>query len=116
MSLSREAETSELYTDRAAMMGNAAMKQAFRDFAREELGHKAKLEAVRRGEYAFGTGGREVKDLGLGDYLVESEPTSDMTCAEALVMAMKEEGEAHHGYMDLSGAIVDIALPLMETR
>ena len=103
--IAREIEASQFYTDLAAMMGNATMQQAFLDFAQEELGHKAKLEAVRRGDYALSKGDREVKGLGLADYLVESEPSPEMTYAEALVLAMKKEKAAYRMYMDLAAAV-----------
>lgn len=103
--IAREIEASQFYLDLAAMMGTDAMKKVFRDFAREELGHKAKLEDVKAGEYGLDPGGFEVKGLGLADYLVESEPTPDMTYAEALVLAMKKEKAAYRLYMDLAEAV-----------
>ncbi len=103
--IAREIEASQFYTDLATMMGSESMKQAFRDFAREELGHKAKLEDVKRGEYALDPPEMEVKGLGLADYLVESEPSPDMTYPEVLVLAMKKEKAAYRLYMDLANVV-----------
>ncbi|MBN1362092.1 MAG: ferritin family protein [Sedimentisphaerales bacterium] len=103
--IAREIEASQFYTDLAALMGSETMKEVFRDFAREELGHKAKLEDVKRGEYALDTSGMEVKGMGLAENLVESEPTPEMTYAEALILAMKKEKAAYRLYMDLADSV-----------
>ena len=108
--IAREAEASEFYTALAAKMDTPAMKQAFEDFAKEEQGHKAKLEAVKRGEYQFGTGAAQVRGLGSADYLVEGEPKADMSYAEALVLAMKKEKAAYKLYLDLAAKADNEAL------
>jgi len=108
--IAREAEASEFYTALAAKMDVPAMKQAFEDFAKEEQGHKVKLEAVKRGEYQFGTGAAQVRGLGLADYLVEGEPKADMSYAEALVLAMKKEKAAYKLYLDLAAKADNEAL------
>ncbi len=111
--IAREIEANQFYTDLAAMMDNEAMKETFLDFAQEELGHKARLEAVRRGEYALSKSDRQVKGLGLADYLVESEPSPDMTYPEALVLAMKKEKAAYRMYMDLAATVETAELVTM---
>jgi len=100
--IGNEMEANRFYLDLAAKMDVPAMKEVFEDFAREEQGHKAKLEAVKRGEYSFGAGAAQVQDLGLADYLVEQEPTADMSYAEALILAMKKEKAAYKLYLDLA--------------
>ena len=99
-----EIEASEFYTALAARMEAPAMKKAFEEFAKEEQGHKAKLEAVKRGEYSFGAGAGELMGLGLADYLVETKPSEGMSYAEALVLAMKKEKAAFRLYTDLASA------------
>jgi len=105
--IAREIEASEFYTALAAKMDAPAMKQALADFAKEEQGHRAKLEAVKRGEYSFGAGAQELMGLGLADYLVEETPRAGMSYAEALVLAMKKEKAAFRLYMDLTAAAPD---------
>jgi len=102
--IAREIEASEFYTALAGRMDSPAMRQAFLDFAREEQGHRARLEAVKRGEYSFGSGAKRVQGLGLAEYLVEGKFLDDMTYAEALVLAMKKEKAAFRLYMDLAEA------------
>ncbi len=102
--IAREVEASEFYAALAAKTDAPAMKQAFADFAKEEQGHRARLEAVKRGEYSFGAGAQELMGLGLADYLVEETPRAGMTYAEALVLAMKKEKAAFRLYTDLASA------------
>lgn len=103
--IARELEASQFYMDLAAMMGTDAMKQVFRDFAREEMGHKAKLEDVKRGEYALDPPEIEIAGPGLADYLVASEPTPEMNYADTLILAMKKEKAAYRLYMDMAAAL-----------
>lgn len=100
--IGNEVKANRFYSDLAAKMDVPAMKEVFEDFAREEQGHKAKLEAVKRGEYSFGAGAARVQELGLADYLVEHEPTAEMSYADALVLAMKKEKAAYKLYLDLA--------------
>ena len=105
-----EIEASEFYTALAGKMEAPAMKKAFEEFAAEERGHRAKLEAVKRGEHSFGTGAKQVQRLGLADYLVAQKPSAQMDYAQALVLAMKKEKAAFKLYSDLAAAAPDDAL------
>ncbi|MEN6578249.1 MAG: ferritin family protein [Phycisphaerales bacterium] len=112
-----EIEASGFYIALAARMEAPAMKQAFEEFAKEEQGHRAKLEAVKRGEHSFGAGAKQVQGLGLADYLVAGKPTAQMEYAQALILAMKKEKAAFKLYTDLasaapSGALRDLFLSL----
>jgi len=100
--IAREVEAISFYRDLAAQADALAMKKVFEDFAREEQGHKAKLEAVKRGEYSLVAGAGPAAGLGLAEYLVEGEPTPDMSYADALVLAMKKEKAAYKLYLDLA--------------
>ena len=100
--IANEVEASAFYLDLASKMEVPAMKRAFEEFAQEEAMHKAKLEAVKRGEFSFGSGSAKVQSLGLADYLIESEPKGDMTYIEALILAMKKEKAAYKLYLDLA--------------
>ncbi len=105
--IAREIEASEFYTGLAAKADVPAMKQVFADFAKEEQGHRARLEAVKRGEYSFGAGAKQLMGLGLADYLVAEKPTAQMDYAQALVLAMKKEKAAFKLYADLASAAED---------
>ncbi len=100
--IAREIEASEFYTTLAGRLDAPAMKKAFLDFAKEEQGHRAKLEAVKRGEYSFEAGARQLTGFGLAEYLVSGAPTADMSYADALVLAMKKEKAAFKLYTHLA--------------
>ncbi len=102
--IGNEVEANAFYLELAARMDVPAMKQVFEEFAAEELGHKAKLEAVKRGSWSLDGMNEQVQSLGLADYLVDVPPQSDMTYAEALILAMKKEKLAYKLYLDLATA------------
>ncbi len=108
--IAREIEASEFYTALAGRMDAPAMKKAFLDFAKEEQGHQAKLEAVKRGEYSFGAGAQQLTGLGLAEYLVSGAPAADMSYADALVLAMKKEKAAFKLYTHLASVAKDDGL------
>lgn len=108
--IAREEEASQFYADLAGAMDIPAMIEVFEDFAKEEQSHKAKLEAVKRGEYQFGGGAVQVRGLGLADYLVEGELRPDMSYADALILAMKKEKAAYKLYLDLAAKADNDAL------
>ena len=73
----REQEAADFYTDLAGNMERAYMKEVFEGFAREEMGHKARLNAIKEGKL-LASAGKQIVDLKIGDYQVASEPAADM--------------------------------------
>jgi rubrerythrin len=98
--IARESEANRFYESLAEGMENPAMRKVFEDFGREELGHKAKLEAVKAGEMVIKD--EQVARLGIADYAVEGEASPDMSYADALVLAMKREKASYRLYIDLA--------------
>ena len=107
--IQKEQEAANFYTDLAARMSREQMKKVFTGFAREEMGHKAKLEAVREGQLLL-TAQQKVNDLKIGDHLVNIELTAEMDYQEALIVAMKAEKAAFKLYSDLAAATDDTGL------
>jgi rubrerythrin len=100
-----EQKAADFYTTLAVMTDRHAMKEVFTGFAKEELGHKAKLEAVKRGAGQKLPGTREhVPDLRIGDYLVEvdADAEGELDYQKALIIAMKKEKAAFRLYTDLA--------------
>ena len=95
-----EAAANQFYMELAGKMENPEMAKIFEDFAKEELGHKAKLEAVKQDKTLEPT--EEVANLKIADYLVDVEPQPDMDYRGALVLAMKKEKAAYRLYLDLA--------------
>jgi len=116
--IGEEAAAASFYRDLATKMDRAWMKETFAQFAREEDGHKAKLEKIQAG--AMPTPPAEkVMDLKIGDYLVDAEPSADLDYQQALIIAMKKEKVAFRMYSDLASvtddqAVRDILLSLAQ--
>jgi rubrerythrin len=108
----------DFYTNLADMVKAPAMQEVFLQFAKEERGHKAKLESVKAGK-KLATSRKQVQDLKISDYVVPEEPRVDIDYAGALVLAMKKEKAAFRLYNDLAAraddpAIKDLLLGLAE--
>ena len=102
--IGKEQEAHDFYVVLAGQAANPAMAQAFREFAGEELGHKAKLQAVKSGEQLLAARS-QVLDLKISDYLVDVEPGTLMTYQQALIVAMKLEKAAFRLYTDLAALV-----------
>jgi rubrerythrin len=106
--IAREEEAVAFYTELAKKAQGAA-RQAFRDFAREEMGHKEKLLAVKAGGQFAPLEGK-IADLKIADYVVAEEPEGAFDYRQALAIAMKKEKAAFKLYMQLSEAAEDESL------
>ena len=95
----------QFYMELAGKMENPAMAKAFEDLAKEELSHKAKLEAIKQDKTLEPLG--NVMDLKLADYLVDVEPKPDMSYQNALILAMKKEKAAYKFYTHLAAVAGD---------
>jgi rubrerythrin len=96
-----EQEAVDFYTQLANQSKNAAIKKVFLEYAEEEMRHKAKLVGIKENG-VFEMSAVKVKDLKIGDYLVDVKPSPKMTYEEALIFAMKKEKKAFMLYMKLS--------------
>ena len=101
-----EIEANKFYTDLAQRAENTEMKKVFEDFAKEELGHKAKLQGTKANKWAV-TADEDTPDLRIADYVVDVEPGPDMTYIDALILAMKKEKAAYRLYLDLAAVAED---------
>lgn len=99
--IAREEEAADFYEALAERVERAWMKDVFLGFAREEKGHKAKLERVKAGG-EFKASGQKVADLKLADYTVAAEVSDDMDYEKALLVAMQREKAAYRLYTDLA--------------
>lgn len=99
--INSEQESVDFYSRLSAQVNNPEMKQIFRQYAHEEMNHKARLLEIRE------TGQMELKaekvnDLLISDYVVDVLPSPDMSYSDALVLAMKKEKAAFRLYLDLA--------------
>ena len=104
--IEKEQDASDFYSGLAAKMDKPYMKKVFEGFAKEELGHKKKLQNVKEGKYAM-PAQQKVQDLKIGDHLVEVELKTDISFQDALILAMKAEKNAYRLYNDLAEASDD---------
>ncbi len=91
----------DFYSKLANESRNEEMKQVFTQFAKEEMGHKANLLRIKTNG-TFTVKAEKVLDLKMSDYLVDVEPTPNMSYEQALVIAMKREKNAFKLYTHLS--------------
>jgi rubrerythrin len=97
-----EQDAVDFYKELAKNSRTPDMKQVFEQFAREEIGHKARLTEVKEKEL-YEMEPEVITDLQIADYLVSIKPSPDMSYQDALILAMKREKAAFKLYMDLSG-------------
>lgn len=91
----------DFYIKLAEKFNDKAMKQTFEDFAREEMGHKARLTSIKeKGLYDMPQ--EKVMDLKIADFLVRPESTENMSYEDALKLAMKREKAAYKLYLKLA--------------
>ena len=103
-----EQEAYEFYTNLANQMDNPMMREVFEGFAKEEQGHKAKLQKIKEDNIKPAL--EYVEDIKLADYLIDVKPSPDMDYQKALILAMKKEKAAFKLYTILASKTNDINL------
>lgn len=104
--ISNEQEANDFYMDLASRVERPWMSEIFKNFAKEELGHKKKLQDIKGGK-KWGASQSKAIDLKIGDYLVAPEPGPQMDYQQALILAMKKEKAAFRLYTNLAGTCGD---------
>lgn len=99
--ISSEQEAVDFYTDLAENASSKEMENIFKQFAKEEMGHKSRIMNIKdTGAYKAPKG--DITDLKIADYTVDVIPKPNMRYDEALVVAMKKEKAAFKLYNDLA--------------
>ena len=102
-----EIESNRLYTDAVGLVRAEHVKEALRQLAMEELGHKTSLELmlanpgqmrwqVRKLQEA------KIQDMGIGDHLVVKPLGPDSTFQDVCIFASKKERASHELYRNLA--------------
>jgi len=107
--IEKEEDAAQFYTSLSEKMDRPYMKDVFLGFAREEKGHKAKLEAIKVGKLMM-SAEKKVADLKIGDHLTDIELSAELDYQQALILAMKAEKAAYRLYRELSEATDDAGL------
>ena len=99
--INSEQKAVDFYVSLSQRFNDKVLKEAFVDFAKEEMGHKARLTQIKEtGLYEMKK--EDVQDLKIADYMVRTEPTNDMSYEDALRLAMKREKAAYRLYLALA--------------
>ena len=107
--IGKEEEAARFYTTLAGKMAPENMKEVFREFAKEEEGHRQKLISIKSGEKPF-PARKEILDLKIAENLTEvnvSDDLTDLSYQQALIIAMKAEKEAFKLYNELAKSTSD---------
>ena len=107
--IGNEQKAIDFYTEMAGKVQSPHVKKMFEDNAKEEMGYKSKLEAVKSGKKLLNAE-KKVLDLKLSDYLVDVEADKNLDFQAALILAMKREKAAFRLYTDLAGQTDDAGL------
>ena len=100
--ISEEEKASEFYTALAKQMERPWMKEIFIELSREELGHKAVLEGIKKGGELQPLQ-EKISDLKILEGLHAAPVTSgQIDYQQALIIAMQAEKEAYVLYTSLA--------------
>jgi rubrerythrin len=98
----KEQEAADFYTELASRVGRPEIKDELLSFAKVELGHKRRLENIDLENINFKP---SKQDLKIVDYMVETEPTDNMSYEDVLKIAMERELSSMRLYADLAHLI-----------
>ena len=99
--INEEQMSVDFYSELAKNAKTDDMKLVFTEFAEEEIKHKVRLLKIK--EEGFYTLAKElVADLKISDYMVNVQPSTNMTYEESLILAMKKEKAAFKLYTALA--------------
>ena len=104
--IGREQGAHDFYMDLAEKMEHRGMKDIFVQFAGDELGHKAKLTAIKEGNRLLPHKDK-VLNLKIAEYVVDVDPNEELDYQKALILAMKREKSSYKMYLDLSNSVDD---------
>ena len=113
--IAREKDPFDLYHGLASQTSDLKLEALFTSFAKVEAGHKLKLEGIKEGTTYLPIRQNPV-DMKIADYLVDVEPSADMSFQDALVLAMKREQAANSLYARLAQEIDDAMLSELFTQ
>ena len=92
----------DFYSELSKNTENKEVKDIFLDFVKEEMGHKIKLQKIKKEGIFNNEVIDNISDLKISDYLEAVKPTPNMTYRDALVVAMQRERAAFKLYISLS--------------
>lgn len=92
----------DFYSEQAKNSDNNEVKDVFLGFVKEEMGHKIKLQRIKKEGVFQEEVVDQISDLKISDYLATVKTSPKMTYQDALVVAMHRERAAFKLYISLS--------------
>ncbi|MBN2238079.1 MAG: ferritin family protein [Bacteroidales bacterium] len=99
--IENEQNAADFYFKLAETTKDRSIRETFKIYAHEEIGHKEKLIQVKK-EGVFKLEKQTILDLKVADYVVRQKVSESMTYQDALILAMKREKAAYRLYMKLA--------------
>jgi rubrerythrin len=104
----REKEAVQFYQDLQNMIKFQDKQELLKEFEAMEKSHIVILENIRKNiAQTVDEPPTRVENLSISDYLLEVQPTADMSYQDILIAAMKREEKAHNLYSDLANESAD---------
>jgi len=103
--IKREQEAYDFYMQLADQVRSQDLKDTLYQFAREEQGHKKKLQGIIEKTQQYGMTRSMVTDLKVADYLVDKEPKPNMSYQDILIVSMKKEKKSYLLYTELANRV-----------
>ncbi len=100
--IEQEQRAADFYTKLSLSAKHEPIRETLKSFVEEELKHKQKLIAIKERGATTIVSLRTAPDLKIADYVVDVEPTDDMSYEDALVVAMKLEKKAFQLYTNMA--------------
>lgn len=104
-----EQEAIDAYTTASEMVNRASVRDMLLGLAKQEMGHKRKLEQIDR-ERVEDAAIAEVPDLKLSDYMDDVTVTPGMDYQDVLTVAIKREERSNNLYTTLASNTHDADL------
>ena len=104
--IEKEQEAANFYKNMAGKVDLKSLADELRKMALAEESHRDRLRKMDVSAYS-GSAVKPVMNLKIADYLVEKEPTPDMTWQDLVQIAMKRELAAMRLYTDLAKLTTD---------
>ncbi|MBN1460592.1 MAG: ferritin family protein [Armatimonadetes bacterium] len=101
-----EQEAIDAYTLASEMVTRASVKQMLLGLAKQETGHKKKLQSIDRGRVADATIA-DVPDLKIADYMDDVTISPGMDYQDVLSVAIKREQRSNNLYSTLASNTMD---------
>ncbi len=104
--IENEQNAADFYFKLAETSKDKSIRETFKLYAHEEIGHKEKLIKIKK-EGVFQIEQQNILDMKVADYVVRQAVSDNMTYQDALILAMKREKAAYRLYTKLASTTTD---------